>query len=223
MMRCALGHEAGAGDLAGAGGDAGFWVEVAGYLAGVGLALFRVGLVTEQQPFGGEGLACLAGDALWRQRIVVAAHPDQAGGVADGGQGGVVGGGEAGGGVRVVKTVTDGDQRDRRVARDEGGEARQRGVRVPRWHELAACGAGRAFFEVQVGHRQEREAWPDQHAGRVQQQVFAAERESVHGWGGGSGSGPTSIQGVRSGATARYRESRARTNGKVTPGEILSP
>ncbi len=117
-------------------------------------------LVPEHDAGHGEPIQAGPGDARRRQRIMIALHPDKPGKPRDAGEQGKIGRGQPPACLAIVKTVADGHQGLRRMARHQGGQPVQGDPAVERRHQLSAARTGAALLEMQIGDRHQRQPRP---------------------------------------------------------------
>ncbi len=179
-MRARIGEKAGAGDRAAAHRQAELGVEVAGDLAGAGVA---PGLVAEGERPEAQRREVAAAERQ-RPRVVVAGDPDPVAAGHQRGEPGGVGGGERLAGGAVVEAVAEADDAGRGQGRDLGGEAVEGlGGLVGRQQRAAAAGEALGLAEVEVGDAEQPLGRPEERAGRAGGEAGAGEGERLSGHG----------------------------------------
>ena len=81
--------------------------------------------------------------------------------------------------IAVVKAVAERDDKTRCVTLDEPGEPGQGRRRIVRRQQHAARGEGRAFFQMQIGDREQFFIGPKQRARRIGNQRHAGKGDNV--------------------------------------------
>ncbi len=108
---------------------------------------------------------------------MIAGDPDPVDGIGHPAQACCVGPAQPPGAPDIVEAVAQADDGFRSVALDSRFQPPQRVGRVIRWQQPAAAGEGRAFLQMQIGHRQQAAVRPSERAGEIGQQLGAVEME----------------------------------------------
>ncbi len=112
-------------------------------------------LMTECQGTNRQHCMEAATDAVGRFRVVIAGDPDPLAPSLERGQRGAVRRRDPPGSVSVVETVAERDHHARRIAGDESRDPRERPARIIWRQQDAARREARAFFQMQVGDRED--------------------------------------------------------------------
>ena len=124
-------------------------------------------------------------DARRRGGVVVAEHPDEIRRRRHRRQPRRIGRQQPRRAARVVERIAQRHHRARRVPAQQRGQPVERGPRVPGRQQRPARRRGRAFLQMQVGHRQQPLRRPDQRAVGVEHQPLAGQVQRREGHRGG--------------------------------------